>query len=182
MFFSVDCQLLLTCLQHRFLTSVLNPAHRVMSMSVNHLHKVFSKTYREVFSVDREKVHHAYLVLPHSSSPTSGVERKRWIHLLSVHRDENDSSDNYRWVLKIPLNIWSPVFQSSYMRTFHSDYMCIVAKRSHLVTSAFCHMSNWHGVVQLCSTGFHYLAGGLHLTWVHLHSSNIKQSWCTTTL
>ena len=56
--------------------------------------------YREGFSFDREKVHHAHFMLHHSSSPASGVESKRWIHVLSVHRDENDSSDNFWWVLK----------------------------------------------------------------------------------
>ena len=45
MFFSVDCQLLLTCLQHRMIPFVLNPTQRVMSMIVNHLHQVFSKIY-----------------------------------------------------------------------------------------------------------------------------------------
>ena len=44
-FFSVACQLLLTCVQHGVVPSVLNPAHTVMSMIVNDLHQVFSKTY-----------------------------------------------------------------------------------------------------------------------------------------
>ena len=42
-FFSVDFQLLTTCLQCRVVPSVLNSAHRVLSMTVNHLHKVFSE-------------------------------------------------------------------------------------------------------------------------------------------
>ena len=79
-------------------------------------------------------VHHAHLVLHCSSSPASGVERKRWIHLLSTHRDENDASDNFWWVLKIPINMWSPVMQSSYMRAFQSVYMCIVAKGCQHIT------------------------------------------------
>ena len=74
--------------------------------------------YREVFSID--KVHHAHFMLQHSSSPVSGVESKRWIHVLSLHRDENDSSDNFWWVLKIPLNMWSPLIKSSYMKAFQS--------------------------------------------------------------
>ena len=49
----------------------------------------------EVLSIDTKKVHHAHFILYHSSSPASGVESKRWIHALSVHRDENHSSDNF---------------------------------------------------------------------------------------
>ena len=174
MFFSVDCQLLLTCLQHRVVPSVLHPTQRVMSMTVNNLHQVFSKTYTEKFSPLTERkstmhiwcyntVHHLHQVF----------RSKRWIHVLSVHRDENDSSDNFWWVLKITLYMWSPIIQSSYMKVFQSVSMCIVAKRSYLGTSAFCHISNWHGIVELCSTGFNEWSG-VHLTWVHLHSATCQ--------
>ena len=50
-FFSVDFQLLPTCLQHRVVPCVLNPAHRVLSMRVNHLHKVLSEKDIQSFSL-----------------------------------------------------------------------------------------------------------------------------------
>ena len=95
MFFSVDCQLLCICIQHRVVPSVLNTAHRVMSMVVNQLHQMFSKTYIQRSFLCWQKVHYGHFVLHRSSSPASGVMSKRWIHVLSVHRDENDSSDNF---------------------------------------------------------------------------------------
>ena len=47
MFCNVDCQLLLTCLQHRVVSFVLCPIQAVLSMTVNHVHHMFSKTYIE---------------------------------------------------------------------------------------------------------------------------------------
>ena len=40
-FFSVDLQLLPICVQNWVVPSVLNTAHRVLSMTVNHLHNMF---------------------------------------------------------------------------------------------------------------------------------------------
>ena len=64
-FFSVDCQLLPTYLQHRVVPSALNPTHRFLSMTVNHLHKVLSeKDIQRNFLIDTEIVHPVHLVLP----------------------------------------------------------------------------------------------------------------------
>ena len=59
------------------------------------------------------------------------------------------------------------------MKAFQSLYMCTVVKRSELGTSAFCHISNLDGVVQLCSTGFNDWGGTSDLgTSAFLHMSN----------
>ena len=56
--------------------------------------------YREILSIGTEKIHHAHFILYHNSWHASGVETKRWIHMLFVHRDENDSLDKFWWIIK----------------------------------------------------------------------------------
>ena len=117
MFFSVDCHAYNTEWYHLY--SIL---HRELCpwQLITCIRHWVRHIYREVFSIDREKVHHGHFILHHNSSHASGIESKRWIHVLSVHRDENNSSDNFWWTLKITLNMWSPIIQSSYMKTFQS--------------------------------------------------------------
>ena len=57
---------------------VVNSAYRVLSPTVNHLHKVLRKMERELFSVEREVVNPAHRVL----SPTVN-------HMNKVLRDED---------------------------------------------------------------------------------------------
>ena len=136
-FFSVDFQLLPTCLQHRVVPCVLNPAHRVLSMRVNHLHKVLSeKDIQRAFlcwqtdsspctSSATPTVHHLHQVLR---------EKDGEICFLFIERKKINQTISDKWVLKIVLHMWSPVIQSRYMTAFQSVYMCIVAKRCQHVT------------------------------------------------
>ena len=63
-FWRAELQLLPTFLHHRVVPSVVNPANRVLSLVVHHLHKVLRKIERELFCVDREIVNPAHRVLP----------------------------------------------------------------------------------------------------------------------
>ena len=61
--------------------------------------------YKAVFSVNREEIHYGHFVLHCRLSTILGFEWKRWIHIRSVHRDENHLSDNFWWVLHIQVNM-----------------------------------------------------------------------------
>ena len=110
MFISVDSQLLLTCLQHRVVPSVLNPTQRVMSMIVNHLHQVFIKNvYKEKFCPLIEKkstmhisyytaVHHLHQVLRAKDGNRSSlfIEMKMIHQIISkIHWMISDESSTY---------------------------------------------------------------------------------------
>ena len=136
-FFSVDFQLLPTCLQNRVVPSVLNPAHRVLSMTVNHLHNVFSEN----------DIQRAFLCWQRDSSPCTFSATPTVHHLHQVLRDKDgeicclfidgkkiNQTISHKWNVKIALYMWSQVIQSSYMTAFQSVYMCIVAKRCQHVT------------------------------------------------
>ena len=86
MFFSVDCQLLLTCLEHRVAPSVLHPTQRVMSMTINHLHQVFSKTYiqRSFLHWQRKSTMHisCYTTVPHLHQVLRAKDGYMWCRFL----------------------------------------------------------------------------------------------------
>ena len=175
MFFSVDCQLLLTCLLHRVIPFVLNPTQGVMSMIVNHLHQVFSKIYiyTEVLSIDTKKstmhisycttVHHLHQVLRAKDGymPSLFIEMKIIHQIISVEYSTYYSVCDYQ------------LFRVVTWKHFSQFTLCIVAKMSNLGLSVFCNISNWNGVAEFCSSGFNEWAG-VHLNWVHLHSATCQ--------
>ena len=128
-FFSVDFQLLSACLQHRVVPSVLHAAHRVLSMTVNHLHSMFSEKdiWRTFLCWQRDSspytfsatptVHHLHQVLR---------EKDGEICCLFIGRKKINQTISDKWLVKIALYIWSQVIQSIVTWQRYSQFTCVL--------------------------------------------------------